>query len=228
MNFIVAVIHAVERLEQAVSFFHNVLEFQENGRDDGWVQMENGALTVRLVPATHRYPQGELALEMETQDLPGAASLLLQQAGVSRLTGETRVSPERAEMRLRAPHGIQLTLVRHFDEDELGILPDLPSSLTWTTEADTCIKHILRFVPIIFRGLARRRVTEYAERLTVSAGKHTVDRHTALRSLVRATPAFQHERLRAELARAGIDPEPLFAEWQQERTGQTHHHAYVG
>ena len=213
MNFVVSVIHAVAQLDQAAAFFAQVLDFKELDRGEDWIAMENGALAVRLVTTTAaRREAGELELEMSTQDVQEAATEFLQQKNIQLLTDTTWVSPEREEMRLRAPHGIVITLSRIYDEDELGVLPDLPTSLDWDEDAECCIKRLLRFVPVNFRHPARRRSTERAEMLAVSEGNIAVDKATALRGLVQSTPGFQHQRLRQELLREGIDPDPLFME----------------
>ena len=214
MHFAVSVMHAVADVEQAAAFFESVLGFHERCATHDGIQMSNGALTVRLVPSTPLRPEGILEIELETPDLQETVDTLLQHAGSAVLQEEQRVTLERAEIRLQVPHGVLITLARTFNEDELGILPALPATLTWTPEAEARLKQILRFVPVMFRGLARRRVTERAEQLTRVAGKGAVDQQIALCALVQSTPAFQHQRLREELLSAGIDPVPLFATLQ--------------
>ncbi|MFO1349295.1 MAG: DUF2621 family protein [Gammaproteobacteria bacterium] len=211
MNFVTAVVHAVADLEGAAAFFMEALDFREQSRGLNAIVVENGALAIRLVAAGENRA-GELELEMTTADLDGAAAQWLQRQEVSQISAPAWVNPERMEMRLRAPHGVVLRLAREFDEDELGVLRDLPTSLDWMEEAESCVKRILRFVPVGFRDNARRRVTERAEHLAIKAGEVTVDKTTALRGLVLATPDFQIEGLRQSLRAEGVDPEPLFAE----------------
>lgn len=213
MSFAFAVIHAVDDVEQAIAFFRDVLAFQERDRGSDWAQVENGALTVRLVAANRfaRAPN-DLELDLATPNIPAAIAALLEQEGLELLMTATWVSPERMEARLRTPYRVVLTLSRTFDEDALGILPDLPTSLVWTEDAVASTQRLLRLVPVSFREQSRRRVTECAETLAIAAGGVTVDRDTALRALVMSTPAFQREGLRAALREEGIDPDPLFAE----------------
>lgn len=211
MNFVLSVIHPVDDVEQAAHFFEHTLGFHERSVTHDGVQLGNGALTVRLVPCTGPRVPGVLEIEMETRDLQEATAQLRAAGTLRVLQGEAWVTPERMEMRCQGPYGVCVTLARTFNEDELGILPELPVQLTWAPEADACLKQILRFVPVAFRGIARRRVTERAEQLTLAAGKRVVEQPLALRALVQSTPAFQHQRLQEELRSAGIDPEPLFA-----------------
>jgi catechol 2,3-dioxygenase-like lactoylglutathione lyase family enzyme len=213
MSFAFAVIHAVDDVEQAAAFFRDVLDFREHSRGSDWAQVENGALTVRLV-AAHRFARApsDLELDLATPDVPAASAALLERKGLEPLMAPTWVSAERMEARLRAPHRVVLTLSRTFDEDALGILPELPTRLVWTEDAVAYTQRLLRLVPVSFREQSRRRVIECAETLAITAGGVTVDRDTALRALVMSTPAFQHEGLRAALRGEGIDPEPLFAE----------------
>ncbi len=213
MSFAFAVIHAVDDVEQAAAFFRDVLDFREHSRGSGWAQVENGALTVRLVAADRfaRAPS-DLELDLATPDVSAASAALLKREGLEPLMAPTWVSADRMEARLRAPHRVVLTLSRIFDEDALGILPELPTSLVWTEDAAAYTQRLLRFVPVSFRAQARKRVTECAETLAITAGDVTVERDTALRALVMSTPPFQHEGLRVAFRDEGVDPEPLFAE----------------
>ncbi|MDG4549204.1 MAG: DUF2621 family protein [Candidatus Contendobacter sp.] len=213
MSFAFAVIHAVDDVARAAAFFRDVLDFQEHSQGRDWAQVENGALTIRLVAADRfaRAPS-DLELDLATPDVAAASAALLEREGLEPLMAATWVSAERMEARLRAPHRVVLTLSRVFDEDARGILPELPTSLVWAEDAAMSIKRLLRFVPVSFREQARKRVTERAETLAITAGDVTVDQDIALRALIMTTPAFQHEGLRAALRDEGIDPRPLFAE----------------
>jgi len=136
VSFAFAVIHAVDDVEQAAAFFRDVLDFREHSRGSGWAQVENGALTVRLVAADRfaRAPS-DLELDLATPDVSAASAALLKREGLEPLMAPTWVSADRMEARLRAPHRVVLTLSRIFDEDALGILPELPTSLVWTEDA---------------------------------------------------------------------------------------------
>lgn len=211
MHFIVSIVHPVPDLQAAVEFFSATLGFVVSNQTTEWALVDNGAIAIRLVAEPER--DCVLHLNMETGDLEAALKVFESSEEVFVESAPEWVDFDRQEQTVRLPHGLRITLFRTFNEDELGILPELPTSLDWRAEASDRIRQLLGFVPIDFRDMARRRVTEQAESLALSAGGVTVDLPLALRALVEATPAFQTDRLRDELVRRGIDPEPLFERW---------------
>lgn len=206
MNFIVSIIHVVVDVEQAADFLIDVLNFQERSRTQDSVQVDNGALSVRLVTTgIMARAKTTLELEMSTEDLPAAAQHYQAIAGVEILTEPQRLSQEQLEMRLQGPQNIIITLSKTFDEDELAILLPLPTSLDWHEDAEIAVQRLLRIVPLGFREQARQRVTEQAEMAAAYNGEVTVDQLTAIRSLAQATPTFQHQALREALAVEGLN-----------------------
>lgn len=211
MDFTTAVIHRVDDLSNAVCFFSEVLGFnQQNPTDDGEL-VENGALAIRLVQTSAQQAATEsLNLEMQTGDIAETTTKLLASSKVLLLEEHIQISQYRVETRLQAPYGIVITLAQEFNEDDLGILLPLPTSLDWQQDAEDCIKQMLLQVPVGFRKAARIRITERAEMLIAEQGLITVDIDCAVKALAQVTPIFQHQGLEIALKERGIDPENLF------------------
>ncbi|MCK4842046.1 MAG: hypothetical protein KAT04_09195 [Methylococcales bacterium] len=211
MDFTVAVIHQVNKLSDAMCFFDTVLGFdQQTPTEDGEL-VENGALAIRLVQTTDAQTvMQSLNLEMQTKDITETTVKLLTLPEIQLIEERVEISQHRVETRLQAPHNVIITLAQEFNEDDLGILLPLPTSLDWQQQAEDCIKQMLLQVPIGFRKAARTRVTERAEMLIAEQGLITVDIDSAVKALAQVTPIFQHQGLEIALKERGIDPGDFF------------------
>lgn len=216
--FALSVLVPTPAVEPAASFFVERLGFERKRQGTGWSQVENGALVLRLVAADGAGPATVPSVEVEvvTRDLEATAAELCDAPGVAVVAPPERVRDDRIEMRLATPHGIVLRLARDLDEDDLGILPPLPTELIWDAAAERLIRELLTHVPVAFRSDARRLVTWTAEGLALGAGAVEVREEQALRGLLRATPPFRRREWRAILADRGIDPAPFAEELDAE------------
>ncbi|MGZ4980495.1 MAG: hypothetical protein ACXWE4_04320 [Methylobacter sp.] len=214
MNYVVSVIHGVADLAGAAEFLCGILGFQQKQTSPDAIIVENGAIAIRLIPRIDSdSPRESLALELQTQDMNGALVELLTHCGINLLSQDLAfIGQERVQTHLQAPHGINITLVQEFNEDQLGIMLPLPTSLIWEEDAESCIKKMLKLVPISFRQPARLRVTERAEMLAGEDASINVSLDTALRALADVTPLFQRPVLMSALQQEGIDPSRYFKE----------------
>lgn len=209
MNFVISVIHSVADLAEAATFLCDALDFQCKYQSAEALVVENGAITVRLVPGKES-EQGCLNLELQTRNLAQITAELLSLPDVTLIVQPVAITPERVESRLQGPYGIIITLVQEFNEDELGVIPPLPTSLIWNEDADDCIRQMLRLIPISFREAARVRITERAEMLAAEDASITVNIDCALQALADVTPLFQHPVLMSALLQCGIEPSGYF------------------
>jgi hypothetical protein len=205
---VVSVRHETEKPLDVASFLEKTLGFVLQSLQGNQVTVTNGALTLHLSPAPST-PQRRLTLEVACDDLGVTLQRLEEHRAVLDRDDEQWIDDQRIEMWVRSLHGLDLILVQELTEDDLDILPPLPSRLPWTPPSDRLIRRILRRVPLPFRPGARRRATARAEFLTVSNGSLTVDLRYAVQGLLEATPSFQHETLRQALLEEGVDPEQL-------------------
>lgn len=204
MDFVTTIIHPVANPIAAAAFLCNTLGFQKKSSSTDALVVDNGSVAVRLVlrPALE---QGVLNVELHTQNLGDATTTLLALPAVTLLQARIAIGNTRLESRLQGPHGIIITVAQEFTEDELDILPPLPTSLIWDGQAESCIRQILRLIPIDFRDGARLRITEKAEMLAGENAAITVTLDNALQALADITPHFQHPLLLSALQQQGID-----------------------
>lgn len=214
MDFAVSIIHSVSDLANATEFLCSVLGFQQKEVAKHTTVVENGAITIRLIDGCNDIKNSGLTLELQTQDIAATMLHLLNRRGVSVLNQPPLDfnGQERVEALLSAPHSINILLVQEFNEDQLGIMPPLPTSLIWAEDAESCVKRMLKLVPLSFRQPARVRVTERAEMLAGEEGLVTVNLDQAIRALAQTTPAFQRPVLTSALQQEGIDLDCYFEE----------------
>lgn len=210
MNYVIAVIHFVSELQQAQTIFSEVLDFSLREQGEDFSLMENGALSIRLIQDLEQAGH-PLQFDVSSQDLNASADLYARH-GFCQLKDARWVHPFRQEICLQGPDYINLTVFRDYDEDELGILPELETSLDWHHDARELTKLLIRTVPIAFRHNARRKIIESAEADAIVAGLIEVDQATAVHAVIKVTPDFQHDGLRDEMIKNGLEPQEYFSD----------------
>jgi hypothetical protein len=209
MDFVISVIHPVADFAEAKAFLCDTLGFQCKQATAEAVIVDNGSLAVRLVPVKDTV-QGNLHLELHSQNRELTTDTLLSLPNVSLITRDIAIGPQRLESHFQGPQGIVIIVAQEYSEDELDIMPPLPMSLLWDDDAEQCVKQMLRLTPLGFRAAARTRITEQAEMLAGEEAAITVTIANAVRALAEVTPAFQHPALVSALQQHGIEPAPHF------------------
>ncbi len=216
--YAVAAVVPVSEPELTATLLVESLGFQR--REDeagGTVVVDNGALVLRLA----RRDEGPLggpavALEVETDDLDGAVETLRRDGRVLSVDTDRRPRTDRVVRRVELAAEVVVYLVRTLSEDDLGVLPPLPSSLVWHERGDEIVRRVLCSVPLLFRRAARERVTRRAEAIALEAGLVEVGVLPAVRGLVEATPKFQHGTLRRALREQGVDISNLLGDDEEQ------------
>lgn len=211
MNYTVSVVHSVDDLNGAVNFLCHVMGFQQKDAASSAIIVDNGVITIRLIENALQTTGRVLTLEFQTQDFNRTLLQLIDIDGIGLIRQDVpSEKQERIEALLQAPFGFNILLSQEFDEDQLDVMPALPSQLDWDEDADLCVRKMLRQVPVTFRQSARIRVTERAEMLAGEIGSITVTLDSGLRALAQTTPLFQRESLMEALSLEGIDPANYF------------------
>lgn len=205
---VIAVVHRVDMPGDAAAFLESVLGMTRTEEGDADNRVTSGALEVRLLPPDPDRAPSLLELELSANDALECRDRLLAQPGTRLRTDAQRTRPDRIELQVEAPFDLLVRVVQHLDEDQLGVLPPLPTSLEWTPDAARLVQETLRTVPLAFRDQARRRMTQRSEYLAARDGRVVVEQDDAVRGMLDATPDFQQPSLRATLAAAGVPPPP--------------------
>lgn len=208
MNYVIAVRHRVDDLHHAQILLTDVLEFSLREQGEDFALMENGALNVRLIhnPKNTGHP---LCLDVASNDLDAAVRFYARH-GFNPPEDAHWVHPFRQEIYLHGPDNIHLTVFREYDEDELGILPELKTSLDWNDDALELTKRLIKSVPLTFRDNARQKIIAMAEADAIVAGRVEVDQALAVRAIIKVTPDFQHDGLKDAMIKNGLEPNDFF------------------
>ena len=210
MNYVIAVSHKVDELQQAQTLLIDALEFSLREQGEDFALLENGALNIRLIqqPKNAGHP---LHLDVASKDLDAAVNFYAQH-GFRQSEDVRWVHPFRQEIYLQGPDNIQLTVFREYNEDELGILPELETSLDWHDDALELTKRLIKSVPLSFRDNARHKIIAMAEADAIVAGLVEVDQDHAVRAIIKVTPDFQHQGLKDAMTKNGLEPKEFFAD----------------
>jgi hypothetical protein len=195
----------VRDLGRVESFLASALDITRREGGDDYARLDNGSICLWLVEDRSEPPPAALVLSLATSNVAEAVEELLTR-GATLLEPPRFVCGEREEAVLCVDDWLTLVVGRTYDEDELGITPELGTELPWEDDARALLKHLLRKVPVAFRGGARDKAVARSEVLAVARGDVVVGRVDAISAIVDVTPAFQHPALRDALAELGEDP----------------------
>jgi len=202
MQFAIATRLAVPDPKATADFLKDALTFQAEYKDGyGW-WLENGAITIILEQGNTATP----TLEVQCTDIERDRAALLQRPDIQAIKPISQQG-NRIEQLLHSDCGINLMLSKVLDEDEMGELLPLPTSLAWDEQVDIKTRKILRIVPLSFRDTARQRIAERAEYLCVEAGELCVQLPHAMQAFVDITLDFQYQALFDAMQKEGIDAE---------------------
>jgi len=200
MQFAIATYLSTPNPETTAHFLKDALHFQVEYRSGyGW-WVENGSVTMILQKGNADYA----ILEVECTHIENDSKQLLQRSDIQALT-DIQQQHNRIEQQLRCDCGILLRLAKVLNEDDMGELLPLPTSLAWDTQTDLSTRRILRVVPLSFRENVRHQITERAEYIAVEQGELCVQESHAMQAFVEVTLDFQYQALFDGMLKEGID-----------------------
>jgi catechol 2,3-dioxygenase-like lactoylglutathione lyase family enzyme len=198
----------VSDLTRAKRLYGQILGFAVRSEGDGWVDLDTGTTTLRLV-ATAR-PESRVAIRVQSPTVEAAFEHLVR-SGTQPVSPPTRTPDQRLIGSVRDPDGHTIHVWRPLTEDEYGFLPDLPTEMSWHPDAEKLLKSLLLSVPALFRGLARRRVVLVAEELAERS--KLVTKEDVIRSFILSSPRITRGRNRRPLVEHGIDVDRYSDDW---------------
>jgi catechol 2,3-dioxygenase-like lactoylglutathione lyase family enzyme len=191
----------VRDLARARALYERTLGFQVVQEGEGYVDLDAATARVRLVESAR--PERPASLRVEAGDVE-AGVRALEQAGAIVLYAASRTDRLTIEGSVRDIDGNTITVWRALSEDEYGFVPELPKEKGWSPEAERLLQSLLKSVPALFRGLARRKVVKEAEARAGRDGH--IDRDLAIRAFISAQSPPNRKRLYEPLRAHGIDP----------------------
>lgn len=204
------VVFPVKSLSKSRAVYAKLLGFPEKASGEGWVDLDaGGTILVRLLEVAR--PDRTTSIRVQVADVDRAHEALVR-AGCTHVVAPTRTPAQEHVAAVKDPDGHVLEVWRPLTEDEYDFVPELPKELSWDPEADALLKSLLRAVPALFRGLARRRVAATAEELAERT--RLVTREEVIRGFILASPRVTRGRNRQPLVDHGIDVDAYKADWE--------------
>lgn len=199
-------------LDAAARLWLGAMGFGEARRGDGYVDVDTGSVTVRLVQVAQ--VESTTSLRLQVSDVGEAYNALLVAGAASRYA--PMQTPELEAMAcVTDADGHAIVLWRPLTEDEWGFVPELPKQGQWLPDAEDLLKRLLAHVPALFRMLARRKTTRVIEQLADEA-KSPVTRELVIKGYITASAKVTRFRLVEPLRKEGINPDDYQAEFDYE------------
>lgn len=196
-------------LGRSQALYAGLLGFEQKAQGEGWMELDAGGTVGLLLTRSGRVEQRG-SLRLLAADVDGTLEALLG-GGCSLVEDVARTPQMTLTATVGDPDGHHLTVWRALTEDEYEVPPELPTVLTWHDDAQALLKQLLKGVPALFRGIARRKVVRVAEEL--AGQRRLVTREEVIRGFILASPRVTRGRNRQPLLDAGIDPARYQADW---------------
>lgn len=199
----------VSDLVRAKRLYSEVLGFSMKAEGEGWADLDARTSALRLVETRH--PKNRAAIRVQASMVESAIDMLTKN-GTTLAHAAFRTPDQNLVGAVHDPDGNTIYVWRPLTEDEYSVVPELPTELAWLPEAESLLKSLLKSVPALFRGFARRRVVAVAEELAEQT--KLVTREEVIRGMILASPRITRERNRKPLVEHGIDVNRYAADWE--------------
>lgn len=202
----------VTALDASAALWGDVMGFTAVQRGDGFVDMDTGSATLRLLQV--QKVESSISLRLQVSDVTAAYGALLAAGAASRYA--PMKTPQLEEMAcVSDADGHAIVLWRALSEDEWGFVPELPKQGEWLPDAEDLLKRLLAHVPALFRMLARRKTTRVIEQLAAEAHS-PVTQEWVIKGYITASAKITRFRLVEPLRAEGINPDDYRAEFEYE------------
>lgn len=202
----------VTNIERAYKFWCDVIGLTETKRGEGYVDLDSGNMAIRLIEVSE--VKNPVSLRILVQNLQVAYDLLLK-ASTKPAYEPMRTDDLEEIACVTDDDGHSIIIWRHLTEDEWDFIPQLPKEGEWFPDAEDLLKRLLSYVPAMFRGLARRKVTRVVDSL--ARQEHAVvTREHVIKGYITSSAKLTRYRLIEPLQKEGINPDDYQEEFDYE------------
>ena len=191
----------VSDLDRATTFWVEVVGFTVAKRQEGYVDIDGGNIKLRLTATDHVVHP--LTIRISAGDVQAAFDTLVNE-GLEPIFEPMQNSELEQVGAARDPDGHRLVVWRELTEDEHGVIPELPTVLTWPPECEEFLQRLLKHVPVLFRALARKKGTRSIEDLARAEGV-PIDRDILIRGYIMSAPKFMRSNMVGPMATEGVN-----------------------
>lgn len=155
------------------------LQKVKHGED--FIDLDSGSVILPLIHVNQ--VTRPVTLRVSVSDVQAAFNKLVQSGG--RALYEAHVAD---------PDGNSVVVWRELSEDEYGFVPELPKQGEWLADAEDLLNELLKYVPALFRTMARRKVTKIIEKV-VGYDHSPVTREHEIRGYILSSAKIKRDRL---------------------------------
>lgn len=202
----------VSNIERASKFWCDVIGLAETKRGEGFIDLDSGNMAIRLIQVSD--VKNPVSLRIPVQDLRKAYELILK-ANMKSAYEPMRTDDLEEIACVTDEDGHSFILWRLLTEDEWDFVPQLPKEGEWYPDAEELLKRLLSYVPAMFRGLARRKVTKVVEMLA-KEDQSAVTREHVIKGYITSSAKLTRDRLIEPLKKEGINPDDYKEEFDYE------------
>ena len=188
---------------RAEAFWGRLIGLKEVKRGEGFIDLESGTVILRLVQVAK--VTRPVTVRVCVPDVSAAYDLLVKSGGRG-LYEAYRTPALEIEAHVADPDGNAVIVWRELSEDEYGFTPELPKQGEWEPGTEKLLNELLSYVPALFRGMARRKVTKIIEEVA-EMDRTVVTRETVIRGYIMSSAKIKRDRLIEPLKLCGIDPD---------------------
>lgn len=193
----------VTNLTRASQFWRDVIGLTETKRGEGFIDLDSGNMAIRLIEVTE--VKNPVSLRISVQNLQLAYERILK-ANTKSAYEPMRTDDLEEIACVTDEDGHSIILWRLLTEDEWDFIPQLPKEGEWYPDAEDLLKRLLSYVPAMFRGLARRKVTRVVEMLA-KEDHSAVTRKHVIKGYITSSAKLTRDRLIEPLKKEGINPD---------------------
>jgi len=202
----------VSNIERASKFWRDVIGLTEIKRGEGFIDLDSGNMAIRLIQVSE--VKNPVSLRIPVHNLQTAYELILK-ANTKSAYEPMRTDNLEEIACVTDEDGHSIILWRLLTEDEWDFVPQLPKEGEWYPDAEELLKRLLSYVPAMFRGLARRKVTKVVEMLA-KEDHSAVTREHAIKGYITSSAKVTRGRLIEPLKKEGINPDDYKEEFDYE------------
>jgi len=202
----------VSNIERASKFWCDVIGLTEIKRGEGFIDLDSGNMAIRLIQVSE--VKNPVSLRIPVHNLQTAYELILK-ANTKSAYEPMRTDNLEEIACVTDEDGHSIILWRLLTEDEWDFVPQLPKEGEWYPDAEELLKRLLSYVPAMFRGLARRKVTKVVEMLA-KEDHSAVTREHAIKGYITSSAKVTRGRLIEPLKKEGINPDDYKEEFDYE------------
>jgi len=202
----------VSNIERASKFWCDIIGLTETKRGEGFVDLDSGNMAIRLIQVSE--VKNPVSLRIPVQDVRMAYALILK-ANLKSAYEPMRSDNLEEIACVTDEDGHSIILWRILSEDEWDFVPQLPKEGEWYPDAEELLKRLLTYVPAMFRGLARRKVTKVVEMLA-KEDQSAVTREHVIKGYITSSAKLTRGRLIEPLKKEGINPDDYKEEFDYE------------